>query len=280
MVVLGLGLGAVMQVLVLAVQNAVDYRNMGVATSGSLLFRQIGGSIGIAIFGAIFANRLHAGARARPAARRAAAEDREPLGRPRTCRRAVHEALRARRRGRAPSGVRRRVGRSPALLSPDVAPARGAAARLDAAARAARSSRRGLRRGRTGRRGGALLLRVSEHETVELDDRAGWRRLARARTTRAAPGVWLVTWKKPTGKPRVDYDAAVEEALCFGWVDSKSRSVDDERTSLYFTPRKPKSAWSASNVARIEKLDAGRPDARGGPPRRRGGEAGRKRGRR
>ena len=60
MVVLGLGLGAVMQVLVLAVQNAVDPRNMGVATSGALLFRQIGGSIGIAIFGAIFANRLHA----------------------------------------------------------------------------------------------------------------------------------------------------------------------------------------------------------------------------
>src|SRR5262249_22320891 len=49
----------VMQVLVLAVQNAVDYRNMGVATSGSLLFRQVGGSIGIALFGAIFTNRLH-----------------------------------------------------------------------------------------------------------------------------------------------------------------------------------------------------------------------------
>jgi EmrB/QacA subfamily drug resistance transporter len=60
MLVLGFGLGMVMQVLVLAVQNAVDYRNMGVATSGSLLFRQVGGSIGIAVFGAIFANRLHA----------------------------------------------------------------------------------------------------------------------------------------------------------------------------------------------------------------------------
>jgi EmrB/QacA subfamily drug resistance transporter len=58
MVVLGLGLGMVMQVLVLAVQNAVDYRNMGVATAGSLLFRQVGGSIGIAAFGAIFSNRL------------------------------------------------------------------------------------------------------------------------------------------------------------------------------------------------------------------------------
>jgi EmrB/QacA subfamily drug resistance transporter len=59
MAVLGFGLGMVMQVLVLAVQNAVDYRQMGVATSGSLLFRQIGGSIGIALFGAIFANGLH-----------------------------------------------------------------------------------------------------------------------------------------------------------------------------------------------------------------------------
>ncbi|HMI99298.1 MAG TPA: DHA2 family efflux MFS transporter permease subunit [Gaiellaceae bacterium] len=59
-VVLGLGLGMVMQVLVLAVQNAVDRRNMGVATSGSTLFRQIGGSIGVSIFGTIFANRLAA----------------------------------------------------------------------------------------------------------------------------------------------------------------------------------------------------------------------------
>jgi EmrB/QacA subfamily drug resistance transporter len=56
--VLGLGLGAVMQVLVLAVQNSVDRRDMGVATSGSTLFRQIGGSIGVSLFGAIFANRL------------------------------------------------------------------------------------------------------------------------------------------------------------------------------------------------------------------------------
>jgi len=58
MLILGLGLGMVMQVLVLAAQNAVDYRQLGVATSGSTLFRQIGGSIGVSIFGAIFANRL------------------------------------------------------------------------------------------------------------------------------------------------------------------------------------------------------------------------------
>jgi EmrB/QacA subfamily drug resistance transporter len=60
MLVLGLGIGMTMQVLVLAVQNAVPQRFMGVGTSGALLFRQVGGSIGVALFGAIFANRLHA----------------------------------------------------------------------------------------------------------------------------------------------------------------------------------------------------------------------------
>ncbi|RKP56503.1 MDR family MFS transporter [Pararobbsia silviterrae] len=58
MLILGLGLGMVMQVLILAVQNAVDFRHMGVATSGATLFRSIGGSIGVALFGAIFSNGL------------------------------------------------------------------------------------------------------------------------------------------------------------------------------------------------------------------------------
>jgi uncharacterized protein YdeI (YjbR/CyaY-like superfamily) len=96
---------------------------------------------------------------------------------------------------------------------------------------------------------------VTEDERVELDDRRDWRAWLEANHDRSS-GVWLVTWKKSAGRARVDYDAAVEEALCFGWVDSKSRSVDDERTSLYFTPRKPKSSWSASNVARVEKLES------------------------
>jgi uncharacterized protein YdeI (YjbR/CyaY-like superfamily) len=96
---------------------------------------------------------------------------------------------------------------------------------------------------------------VTEPISVELDTRADWRRWLRLNHARSA-GVWLVTWKKSAGRPRVDYDAAVEEALCFGWVDSKSKSVDDDRTSLYFTPRKPASAWSASNVARVERLEA------------------------
>jgi uncharacterized protein YdeI (YjbR/CyaY-like superfamily) len=96
---------------------------------------------------------------------------------------------------------------------------------------------------------------MDDGDRVELDDRTAWRAWLAANHA-ASHGVWLVTWKKAAGRPRVDYDAAVEEALCVGWVDSKSRSVDDERTSIYFTPRKPKSAWSASNVARAAKLEA------------------------
>ena len=96
---------------------------------------------------------------------------------------------------------------------------------------------------------------MSEHEVVELEDRAVWRRWL-SENHAFSPGVWLVTWKKATVRPRVDYDAAVEEALCYGWVDSKSRTVDEERTSLFFTPRKARSSWSASNVARVQKLEA------------------------
>lgn len=96
---------------------------------------------------------------------------------------------------------------------------------------------------------------MTDHGTVELGNRGAWRRWLQAHHA-SSPGVWLVTPKGASGRPRVDYDAAVEEALCFGWVDSRSRSVDDERTSLLFTPRKPKSSWSESNVARVERLEA------------------------
>ena len=61
-------------------------------------------------------------------------------------------------------------------------------------------------------------------------------------------------YKKQTGKPRVTYDEAVEEALCFGWIDSVPRRVDENVSKLLFTPRKPKSVWSKLNKTRIEKL--------------------------
>jgi uncharacterized protein YdeI (YjbR/CyaY-like superfamily) len=88
-----------------------------------------------------------------------------------------------------------------------------------------------------------------------LNDRGDWRAWLE-RHHASASGVWLVTFKKSAGKPRIDYEAAVEEALCFGWIDSKSKAVDDERTSLYFAPRRPKSNWTDGNVARVETLIA------------------------
>ena len=68
--------------------------------------------------------------------------------------------------------------------------------------------------------------------------------------------VWMVFWKKPTGKSAPTYAEAVEEALCFGWVDSSTRRVDDERAMYYFSPRNPKSTWSRANKERVERLIA------------------------
>jgi uncharacterized protein YdeI (YjbR/CyaY-like superfamily) len=71
-----------------------------------------------------------------------------------------------------------------------------------------------------------------------------------------APGVWLVTYKKSSGKPHLPYGELVEEALCFGWIDSKGNKVDEERTKLLITPRKRGSGWSRVNKERIERLVA------------------------
>ena len=68
-------------------------------------------------------------------------------------------------------------------------------------------------------------------------------------------GAWLVTWRKGHG-PVLDYGEAVEQALCFGWVDSTGGRFDERRTKLYFAPRKTRSVWSASNKARVERLIA------------------------
>jgi uncharacterized protein YdeI (YjbR/CyaY-like superfamily) len=67
-------------------------------------------------------------------------------------------------------------------------------------------------------------------------------------------GVWFVYYKKESGKARVSYDDAVEEALCFGWIDSVARALDDQRSMLRFSPRKPKSAWSKLNKGRVGRL--------------------------
>src|SRR5690606_16126198 len=68
--------------------------------------------------------------------------------------------------------------------------------------------------------------------------------------------IYLVFYKLSTKKPTVTYEEAVEEALCFGWIDGIRKGIDDETYMNRFTPRKPKSMWSVVNKDRVEKLIA------------------------
>ncbi len=93
------------------------------------------------------------------------------------------------------------------------------------------------------------------YELVHLQDRGAWRRWLEQHHA-SAQGVWLVSWRPSTGRPRIEYAAVVEEALCFGWIDGHQKPVDDERIMNLLTPRKPGSAWASSNKRRIAKLEA------------------------
>ena len=66
--------------------------------------------------------------------------------------------------------------------------------------------------------------------------------------------IWLVYYSKKSGKPRVEYNDAVEEALCFGWIDSTMKKIDDHCFAQRFTPRNPKSPWSELNKERARRL--------------------------
>src|SRR3954468_24732700 len=83
--------------------------------------------------------------------------------------------------------------------------------------------------------------------------RADWRSWLAANHDRETE-IWLVYNKRHTGEPRVEYDDAVEEALCFGWIDSIVRTIDADRYAQKFTPRKAKSKWSALNRERFARM--------------------------
>ncbi len=102
----------------------------------------------------------------------------------------------------------------------------------------------------------------SPENSVHPATRDEWRAWLEQNHTRTE-GVWFVSYKKAAGKPRVTYEDAVEEALCFGWIDGKAGTVDDERTMLWMSPRKPGSGWSRPNKIRLERLMA---DGRMAPP--------------
>lgn len=101
--------------------------------------------------------------------------------------------------------------------------------------------------------GGVAVL--DEAPEVFADDPRTWRAwLTEHHAT--ARGAWLVTWRARSGRPRLAYEDAICEALCFGWVDSTGGTFDAERGKLYFAPRRPGSVWAASNRARVARLTA------------------------
>jgi uncharacterized protein YdeI (YjbR/CyaY-like superfamily) len=92
-------------------------------------------------------------------------------------------------------------------------------------------------------------------DEVMCEDRAAWRAWLDANHD-SEEGVWLVYWRVSTGKPSIRWEGAVQEALCYGWIDSTKKPIDEERYRQVFSPRKKKSAWSAVNKAYIIDLEA------------------------
>jgi uncharacterized protein YdeI (YjbR/CyaY-like superfamily) len=96
---------------------------------------------------------------------------------------------------------------------------------------------------------------ATKSKTLDLRSRSRWRAWLEANHDSASE-IWLVYHKSHTGKTSIEYEDSVEEALCFGWVDSLIRRLDDDRYARKFTPRKPDSFWSDSNRARYAKVEA------------------------
>lgn len=92
-------------------------------------------------------------------------------------------------------------------------------------------------------------------ERFEPADLAAWTAWLEAHHA-DAPGVWLVTPKASSGRRTFDYEDAIAEALRFGWVDSTQRTVDEERTMMWYAPRRPGSVWTRNNKRRVARLEA------------------------
>src|SRR6266508_6194031 len=90
-------------------------------------------------------------------------------------------------------------------------------------------------------------------KTLHVTNRRDWRKWLHDHY-KTEKEIWLVYYKKETGKPRILYNDAVEEALCFGWIDSIVKTLDEKRTAQRFSPRKPKSKYSAANQERLRML--------------------------
>lgn len=90
-------------------------------------------------------------------------------------------------------------------------------------------------------------------KTLYVADRAAWRAWLRKHGTHMRE-IWLIYYRKDSGKPSLPYDHAVEEALCFGWIDSTVKSIDAVCYAQRFTPRRKGSMLSMLNLLRVERL--------------------------
>src|SRR6266545_4013121 len=90
-------------------------------------------------------------------------------------------------------------------------------------------------------------------KTLYVVDRADWCTWLKA-NYKKEPEIWLIYYKKASGKPTISYADAVEEALCFGWIDSQEKGIDEEKFAGRFTPRNPKTPYSETNKVRLHKL--------------------------
>ncbi|MDZ7929616.1 YdeI/OmpD-associated family protein [Rhodococcus sp. NPDC076796] len=93
-----------------------------------------------------------------------------------------------------------------------------------------------------------------DYPIVHAETRTQWRTwLANNHTS--TRGVWLCSWRSTTDRPRCPYPEAVEEAICFGWIDSTNTVLDNERSLQLFTPRRPKSQWTRLNRKRAAEME-------------------------
>jgi uncharacterized protein YdeI (YjbR/CyaY-like superfamily) len=90
-------------------------------------------------------------------------------------------------------------------------------------------------------------------ETLQVTTRQEWREWL-AQHYRDRKEIWLIYYKKGSGKTGISYEESVEEALCFGWIDGANKGINEETYAGRFTPRRPKSPWSSSNRARVARL--------------------------
>jgi uncharacterized protein YdeI (YjbR/CyaY-like superfamily)/molybdopterin converting factor small subunit len=95
----------------------------------------------------------------------------------------------------------------------------------------------------------------AQAERVHAESVGEWHAWLAANHERS-DGVWLVSWKRRSGRPRIAYEEAVIEALAWGWIDSRAASLDDDREMLWYSPRRRGSDWSRSNKQRVARLEA------------------------